>query len=145
MDKEQAKNLIIKTFENAFNKDNLTAFLSNLLKEIEYQTFTYFGNFIPDAFSHAISSMERLGKYICDDKEIDLLLVTLKKETSLERARSLQRNFIAWYLKGSRGGKLKDAALVAFVSPGSEDQREQLGEWSQRFYAPFVQQGVWRL
>ena len=29
----------------------------------------------------------------------------------------MQRNFIAWYLNGSRGGAMKDAALAAFVSP----------------------------
>jgi hypothetical protein len=62
-----------------------------------------------------------------------LLIVTLKKETSLERARTMQRNFIAWYLKGSRGGKLKDAALCAFVSPDSEDWRFSLVKMEYRF------------
>lgn len=38
----------------------------------------------------------------------------------------MQRYFIAWYLKGSRGGKLKDAALTAFVSPESDDWRFSL-------------------
>ncbi|WP_211209633.1 Eco57I restriction-modification methylase domain-containing protein [Thermodesulfobacterium thermophilum] len=45
----------------------------------------------------------------------------------------MQRNFIAWYLKGSRGGKLKDAALVAFVSPTSEDWRFSLVKMDYRF------------
>ena len=49
------------------------------------------------------------------EKMIDILIVHLK-ETSIERARTMQRNFIAWYLNGSRGNELKDAALVAFVS-----------------------------
>ncbi|HOJ94784.1 MAG TPA: hypothetical protein PK390_06070, partial [Fervidobacterium nodosum] len=62
-----------------------------------------------------------------------MLIVTLKKGTSLERARSLQRNFIAWYLKGSRGGKLKDAALVAFVSPNNQDWRFSLVKMEYRF------------
>jgi hypothetical protein len=35
----------------------------------------------------------------------------------------MQRNFVAWYLNGSRGGVLKDAALVAFVSPTEQDWR----------------------
>ncbi len=38
----------------------------------------------------------------------------------------MQRNFVAWYLNGSRGGELKDAALVAFVSPESQDWRFSL-------------------
>jgi len=61
------------------------------------------------------------------------LIVKLKRETSLERARTRQRNFIAWYLKGSRGGKLKDAALVAFVSPNEEDWRFSLVKMDYRF------------
>ncbi|MGC8859308.1 MAG: Eco57I restriction-modification methylase domain-containing protein, partial [Ignavibacteria bacterium] len=112
MNKEQAKNLIIETFENPFNKERFVIFLKNLLKKFEDKTFIYEGNYIPDAFERYISSLERIGKYSYDDKEIDLLIVQLRKETSLERARTAQRNFIAWYLKGSRGGKLKDAALV---------------------------------
>ncbi|MCL0034870.1 Eco57I restriction-modification methylase domain-containing protein [Dehalococcoidia bacterium] len=77
--------------------------------------------------------MERIGKYTEDENEIDLLIVKLKRETSLERARTMQRNFIAWYLKGSRGGKLKDAALVVFVSPDKEDWRFSLVNMDYRF------------
>jgi len=38
----------------------------------------------------------------------------------------MQRNFIATYLNGSRGGKQKDAALVAVVAPNPEDWRFSL-------------------
>ncbi|MEW6142707.1 MAG: Eco57I restriction-modification methylase domain-containing protein [Chloroflexota bacterium] len=68
-----------------------------------------------------------MGKYEdADDNKIDVLIVRLKKERSLERARTTQRNFVAWYLNGSRGGDLKDAALVAFTSPESQDWRFSL-------------------
>ncbi len=133
MNKEQAKNLIIKTFENPFNKSNFVYFLKNLLKTYEEKTFLYQGSDIPTAFEQHISSLERIGKYTDKDKEIDLLIVNLKRKTSLERARTMQRNFIAWYLKGSEGGKLKDAALVAFVSPDSEDWRFSLVKMDYRF------------
>ncbi|MEM5793591.1 MAG: hypothetical protein QXY45_04545 [Candidatus Aenigmatarchaeota archaeon] len=133
MNREQAQNLIVKIFENQFDKNIFITFLKNLLKSFEEKTFVYQGNFIPDAFGPYVSFLERIGKYTYDDKEIDLLIVQLKKETSLERARTLQRNFIAWYLKGSRGGKLKDAALVAFVSPDSEDWRFSLVKIDYRF------------
>ncbi|MHA2611538.1 MAG: Eco57I restriction-modification methylase domain-containing protein [bacterium JZ-2024 1] len=133
MNREQAKGLIINTFENRFDKNNFIIFLKNLLKRFDEKTFTYQGNLIPDAFEQYITSLERIGQYICQDKEIDLLIVQLKKETSLERARTMQRNFIAWYLKGSRGGKLKDAALVAFISPDNEDWRFSLVKIDYRF------------
>ncbi|MDO9579104.1 MAG: Eco57I restriction-modification methylase domain-containing protein, partial [Bacteroidales bacterium] len=57
----------------------------------------------------------------------------LQKETSLERARTMQRNFVAWYLNGSRGGEMKDAALTAFVSPDEEDWRFSLVKMDYKF------------
>ena len=133
MNREQAKRLIIEVFENPFDKKNFIHFLRNLLKSLEEKPFVYQGNYIPDAFEQYISSLERIGKYTYNDKEIDLLIVSLKREISLERARTMQRNFIAWYLKGSRGGKLKDAALVAFVSPDLDDWRFSLVKMDYRF------------
>jgi hypothetical protein len=50
------------------------------------------------------------------------LQVFLSKETSLERARTAQRNFIADYLKNN----LKIAALVAFIAPEEQDWRFSL-------------------
>lgn len=134
MDRQQAKRLIIETFEKPFDKSKFTEFIANLLKTYDRtKTFIYQGNYIPDAFEKYISSLERIGQYTYDDKEIDLLIVYLKKEASLERARTMQRNFIAWYLKGSRGGKLKDAGLVAFVAPDSEDWRFSLVKMDYKF------------
>lgn len=133
MNREQARQLIKDTFEATFNKEKFIIFIKDLLNKIEESTFTYRGNFIPDAFEQYISTLERIGKYTDGENEIDLLIVKLKKEASLERARTMQRNFIAWYLKGSRGGKLKDAALVAFVSPDEEDWRFSLVKMDYRF------------
>ncbi|SHK36233.1 Eco57I restriction-modification methylase domain-containing protein [Thermocrinis minervae] len=139
MDKEQAKKIVRETFEKPFDRDRYVRFLKNLLKSFEDKPFVYQGNYIPDPFKQYIKSLERIGKYVNYDKEqekeekIDLLIVTLKKETSLERARTVQRNFVAWYLKGSRGGEFKDAALVAFVSPNSEDWRFSLVKLDYRF------------
>ncbi|MCL0065053.1 BREX-1 system adenine-specific DNA-methyltransferase PglX, partial [Dehalococcoidia bacterium] len=133
MNKEQAKELIKDTFESPFDKEKFVVFIKNLLNRIEESPFIYRGNFIPDAFEQYISTLERIGKYTEDENEIDLLIVKLKRGTFLERARTMQRNFIAWYLKGSRGGKLKDAALVAFVSPDKEDWRFSLVNMDYRF------------
>ena len=133
MNKEQARQLIKDTFEAPFDKEKFVVFIRELLNKTEESTFTYRGNFIPDAFEQYIGTLERIGKYIDGENEIDLLIVKLKKETSLERARTMQRNFVAWYLKGSRGGKLKDAALVAFVSPKGEDWRFSLVKMDYRF------------
>ncbi|SFV33880.1 Eco57I restriction-modification methylase domain-containing protein [Thermoflavifilum thermophilum] len=133
MDKTQAQKIIKDTFENSFNKANFQNFVKNLLNNVESAPFTYQGNYIPDAYKEYIISLERLYKYTDGEHEIDILVVQLKKQTSIERARTMQRNFIAWYLNGSRKGKLKDAALVAFVSPNSEDWRFSFVKMDYRF------------
>jgi len=133
LDKRSAISLIRDTLENPFDKRKFAYLVSNMLDHIEAAPFIYRGNFIPDAYKPYIRTLERIGKY--EDREgnrIDLLIVQLKKETSLERARTMQRNFIAWYLNGSRGDILKDAALAAFVSPDTEDWRFSLVKMDYR-------------
>ena len=128
MDRQAAVKVIKDTFENSFDKGRFINLSKNLVKYLDSsKNFTYQGNIIPAAYQQSIQTLERVGKYEdADDNKIDALIVRLKKEHSLERARTMQRNFVAWYLNGSRGGELKDAALVAFVSPESEDWRFSL-------------------
>lgn len=133
MDTQQAQQLIKDTFETAFSKAQFSQFIRNLLNDIEDDTFSYQGSYIPEKFRHDIKTLERIGKYSDGDKTLDILIVTLQKETSLERARTMQRNFIAWYLDGSRGGKTKDAALVAYVSPEQVDWRFSLVKMDYEF------------
>ncbi|MBI4848031.1 MAG: N-6 DNA methylase [Nitrospirae bacterium] len=135
MDKQQAQDIVRNTFENPFDKGRFGLFLKDLFNHIEETPSTvYRGNLIPDAYKPYVSTLDRIGKYQDGDgNKIDLLVVHLKKETSLERARTMQRNFIAWYLNGSRGGVLKDAALAAFVSPNEEDWRFSLVKMDYRF------------
>jgi len=133
MEKSSAAKIVSQTFQNPFNKDSFVYFIKSLLNHIEPAPFVYRGKYIPDAYKPYIKTLERIGKYQDkNDKKIDLLIVHLKKETSLERARTMQRNFIAWYLNGSRGDILKDAALVAFVSPNSDDWRFSLVKMDYR-------------
>src|SRR3990172_826688 len=133
MNKQQAQQIISDTFENPFDKARLTYFIKNLLNRIDEVTFTYQGNYIPDAYRQYIKTLERIGKFSDGENSVDILVITLQKETSLERARTMQRNFIAWYLNGSRGGAMKDAALVAFVSPDKADWRFSLVKMDYKF------------
>ena len=133
MDKQQAQRVIKETFENSFDKSRYTNFVKNLLNHIDVNPFTYKGNLIYDSYKKYITKFERIGKYSDGEKNIDILVITLKKETSLERARTMQRNFVARYLNGSRGGEMKDAALVAYVSPGKEDWRFSLVKMDYKF------------
>jgi 23S rRNA G2445 N2-methylase RlmL len=125
---QEARNLIKTTFENKFDKARFNLFIKNLLKDAyEEKPFIQTGGQLPQAFAELIRKLERIGKY--EDEEgniIDILAVELKRGHSIEWARTAQRNFIRRYLNGSRGGELKDAALVAFYSEGSEDWRFSL-------------------
>jgi len=128
MSDQQSINAVRETFESSFDRTRFIRFIRNLLNEYEAAEISRTGNYIPDAYSNYVSKYERIGKYAdSDDKRIDILIVHLKKETSIERARSMQRNFVAGYLKGNYGtDSYKDAALVAFVSPNREDWRFSL-------------------
>jgi hypothetical protein len=125
MEKDFARKLVKDVLEYNFERRRFAYLIRELLNHIEETPQTvYRGNYIPDAYEGYIKTLDRVGKYEDPDKKkIDILVVHLKKEASLERARTMQRNFVAWYLNGSRGGVLKDAALVAFVSPAQEDWR----------------------
>src|SRR3989338_7949106 len=128
MDKNYAIKLIQDVFQSPFDREQFVAFTKNLFNFLDTErNFIYRGNFIPDSYKPYIHTLERIGKYEdVEDKKIDVLIVHLKKEHSIEHARTMQRNFIAWYLGGSRGGELKDAALVAFYTDNPDDWRFSL-------------------
>jgi REP element-mobilizing transposase RayT/tRNA1(Val) A37 N6-methylase TrmN6 len=116
----EAKNIITEVFENPFDKDKFSYFIRNLLKNMQTAEFLRSGYNIPKAFEDFIASYERLGKY--EDEEgnlIDVLIVKLKRDHSIDYARSTQRNFVRWYLND----KGKDAALVAFTTEKSSEWR----------------------
>ncbi len=124
MERQAAARLIRDTFENPFDEVRFTNFSKNLIKHLDPDVLHYSGNTIAQAYDEGIQSLKRIGKYEDENRnKIDILVVRLKKEGSLERARVMQRNYIARYLKGRDN---KEAALVAFVSPEDDDWRFSL-------------------
>jgi len=130
MDKNQAKTIIKDTFENKFDKLKFKRFIVNLLNiktsMITDQGVQFNINQIPNIYHPFIDSFEKIAEYKSEKDKIDILSIKLKKETSIERARTMQRNFIAWYLRGSCDGENRDAALAAFISPANNDWRFSL-------------------
>ena len=122
MNRDQAYALIRQTFTQSFDKVRFQNFTVNLLKQIdEAKAFSFHGQYIPDAYKEHVRRYERLGTYTDPAGEkLDVLIVNLKRETALDRARTMQRNFIAWHLKHRDE---KDAALVAYHTEGLEDWR----------------------
>lgn len=127
MNKQQSIDIVRSTFESPFEKKRFITFIRELLNHPTDAPFTRQGNLVPDQFKPYISHYERVGKYITGEHRIDILIVYLKKGSSIAHARSMQRNFISGYLQGKYGtDPVKDAALVAFVSPDTSDWRFSL-------------------
>jgi hypothetical protein len=120
MTKDEAKGIIKETFGKAFDENKFQIFIANLFKE--YKT-SGFEPHIKDSFKSFISKYTIIGNFEdIEGNKIDILKVALNKSTSLDRARTAQRNFIADYLKTNN----KEAALVAFVSAENKDWRLSL-------------------
>jgi len=123
MDLKRARDTIENVFSNEFDRETFIKFASNLLNSNFSQPSILQGNQIPEQFKDGINSLETLSNYVdSSQKKIDLLIVTLKADTALDRRRTMQRNFVARYLDN----KFKDAALVAFVTPRKDNWRFSL-------------------
>ncbi|MFA5157515.1 MAG: N-6 DNA methylase [Candidatus Omnitrophota bacterium] len=123
MDKALARKLVKETLQNPFDKERFTRLVKEICKKPDaskaFQPIQ--GAYLREIFRPYIKSYERIATYTDPEgKKTDILIVNLQKESSLERARTAQRNFIARYLKDRDA---KDAAIVAFVSPDDSDWR----------------------
>ncbi len=133
MTHDQAVRLIRDTLEQPFNRDRFRGFTKNLLNRVQDSTLTLSASQLPAAFQPYVASLERLGSY--EDpfhSRLDVLVARLHKETSLHRARAMQRNFIGHYLSQGTGGGTADAALVAFVPPDADTWRFSLVKLAYR-------------
>jgi hypothetical protein len=122
MEVTQARTIIPETFTQAFEKVRFQHFIRNLLNRIdETKAHRWNKTYVKDAFKPRVNRFERLATYTDPNGEkLDVLVVHLEKQSSLERARTSLRNFAADYLS-TRGEK--DGALVAFVSPDEAQWR----------------------
>ena len=116
MDKTNAKQLIAETFTNDFEEVRFARFVKEVFNDF---TFAEKNVHIWNEYNDYIENCRLMGNYVDNSKNtIDVLTVKLKKNSSRDRARTMQRNFVAKYL----GNSDKDAALVAFFGD-DEDWR----------------------
>jgi hypothetical protein len=134
MIKDATKQIIKRTLQSSFDKEQFLNFTKNLLNHINEDKAQQFRGYVKHQFKQAtgiIKTYERLGTYTDpNEKKIDILVVYLAKDNSIDRARTSLRNFVADYLKGR---DQKDAALVAFVSPSQDDWRFSLVKMEYKF------------
>lgn len=122
MNRDQAYDLVRRTFTEAFDRSRFVNFTREILNHLdEGKAGSWNGGSIKDAFRSHVQRYERVGTYTSPDAEkLDVLVVHLTNDSKLERARTAIRNFVADHLK-ARGER--DAALVAFVSPSETQWR----------------------
>ncbi|MCG7849324.1 MAG: Eco57I restriction-modification methylase domain-containing protein [ANME-2 cluster archaeon] len=116
MDSQNAIRLLDDTFNNDFNTDRFSRFIKELFNEFNV---TQRERHAWSEFKSHIDTYQLLGSYIESKKSIDVLAVKLKRTSSIDRARTKQRNFVAKYLSDNH----KDAALVAFYGDDRQDWR----------------------
>lgn len=114
MQKQEAITILENTFNNAFDENNFTLFVKNLLNDLDTTKYNHYsGNYIKDAFRKHIKQYKRIGKYTDPNGDaMDVLLVEVTDQYHLDHARSSLRNFVITHLDNFE----KDYALVAFFS-----------------------------
>jgi hypothetical protein len=128
MNRDAAIHLISQTFDDSFDEVQFGRLASNLLNEVDRSKsfVSRHGNYIPQPFRGHIHQYKRPFVYTDPSgKRLDVLIVRLHKTSSLERARTMQRNFVSWYLK-QQHAELVEAALVAFYHDDVADWRFSL-------------------
>ena len=134
MDKAAAQDLVQETLQGSFDKGRFVYLLKNVLNRFDESKAFHARGHVKEKFrttTPVIKTYERIGTYSDPDgKKTDLLIVYVQKESSIDRARTALRNFVADYLKQR---DMKDAALVAFVAPDGEDWRFSLIKMEYKF------------
>lgn len=116
MHKETAIQLLVNTFDDSFDKERFSKFIKEVFNNFDLTTKNWN---VWNEYKDYIDSLDLLGTYEYKKHTIDVLVVKLKKSTSVEKARTMQRNLVAKYLTSTE----KDAALVAFYYDGEPDWR----------------------
>jgi len=117
MDQQNAIKLLDDTFNSDFDVNKYVKFIKELFNNFTVNQKSWS---VWKEYRDYIESYQLLGSYKDTSKKIvDVLVVKLKRTGSRDRARTMQRNFVAKYL----GNAEKDAALIAFYGDDPQDWR----------------------
>ena len=112
MNQQQAEWLLNETFNNKFDILKFSKFLKELINNSNLRIEDK-SQYIAKEFRDYILKVEKLGQYKDKgEKSIELLAIKLAKHSTLERARTMQRNFIAKWLFNNSSEP--EGAIVAF-------------------------------
>ena len=125
MEQSVAVRLLTETLQRPFDEAQFRQLARNLVNDLdESKGLTVQGNYIKDAYKSQVRQYKRIGQYVDPaENTIDVVVVRLHQSLSLDRARTMQRNFIAQYLQDR---DQKEAALVAYYTDEATDWRFSL-------------------
>jgi hypothetical protein len=140
MKHDEAKRVIQESLENPYDSINFSKLIANILTTpFKVINNTVGEAYVREAFRDSISSYTVIWTYEDPaNKRIAILEVRLKNTASLQNARTMQRNFVADFLKWGNAYGRQDGALVAFVSPNPDDWRFSLVKME---YSPEIRDG----
>ncbi len=128
MSPDAALDIINRALDNAYDEAAFKTFAGNLFGEVEARDRLRSGNIVYDAFSKHVASYKYIAKYTDPEgEELNVLAVKLRHARSLDRARTMQRNFAAEYLRRKEEqGSPCETALVAYYADDAPDWRLSL-------------------
>jgi hypothetical protein len=89
MEKEQSRNIVKEALQNHFDKEKFVYFVKNLLNNIDESKAFHAHGYVPEAYRGYVKTYERIATYTDpEDNKIDILVVYLQKDSSLEGART---------------------------------------------------------
>ncbi|MDP1551929.1 MAG: hypothetical protein Q8M06_02805, partial [Methanobacteriaceae archaeon] len=119
MDKQSAETILNETFLSEFDINKFGNFIKELFNDFRLNP-TDMNRYIPTEYTDFVEAFDSLGTYMDDSKNfIQVFAVGLKRTSSRDRARTMQRNLSAKFLEKND----RDAALVAFYGDEPEDWR----------------------
>lgn len=140
MKHEEAKKIIQDCLENIYDSINFDRLIANILTTpYKIINSVVWEAYVREAFRESVSSYVVRGIYEdSTGKKLAILEVRLRSDSSLQNARTMQRNFVADFLKWGNSYGRQDGALVAFVWPEGHDWRFSLVKME---YSLEVQEG----
>ena len=106
------RRILEETFQHKFSMENMLEFSKEFLKDIKIVMPERENEDIPYEYRYTVASYRHIATYTTGKDILDVFVVKLRHDKSVERARSMQRSFISKLLSGAN----HDAALVAFYT-----------------------------
>src|SRR6266542_706861 len=103
MDRQQANAIVRETFTQTFDEGRFLHFIRNVVNHLD-ESKRQVGTNQKIAFQDFVNHSTRLGTYTDPRGDrIDVLVVHLRKDTTLAHGRVTLRNFVADYLTTGQG------------------------------------------